>query len=107
MRKRIFLVFMLVTVISAMLSSFAAAASESNIVGIVKDSKTGELLPGATVVLVGTSLGASTDVDGKYVVRNVPPGPYTIRATYIGYEPASAGVQVASGADLKQDFKLA
>lgn len=105
MLKRTILISILSALISALLSSFAAA-SESNISGIVKDSKTGEVLPGATVALAGTSLGASTDVDGKYILRNVPLGSFTIRASYIGYEPASASIQVSSGAELKQDFNL-
>ncbi|MGA9406332.1 MAG: TonB-dependent receptor [Bacteroidota bacterium] len=104
MLKKILLV--VVVLIPSLLSSFAVAASGSNIVGIVKDTKTGEPLPGANVALTGTSLGASTDVDGKYVIRNVPPGNYTIRASYIGYEPVAAGVQVISGVELKQDFNL-
>ncbi len=107
MLKRTILISVIVALISVLPVSFVAAAPESNIVGILKDAKTGELLPGANVVLAGTSLGASTDVDGKYSIRNVPPGNYTIRASYIGYEPASASVQVAAGAELKQDFKLA
>ena len=86
--------------------SFAVAAPSANIMGTIKDSKSGDLLPGATVVLVGTSLGASTDIDGRYVIRNVPPGAYTLRATYVGYDPASAGVQVPASGDVKQDFSL-
>jgi TonB-dependent receptor len=107
MLNRTIFFFILLALTSALLASFAAAAPVSNIVGVVHDAKTGEVLPGATIVLSGTSLGASTDVDGKYVVRNVPPGSYTIRATYIGYEPALASVHVAEGVELKQDFKLA
>lgn len=106
MRNRIILFLFLAAVISALCSSYAVSAPASNITGVVQDAKTGEVLPGATIVLVGTSLGASTDIDGKYVVRNVPSGAYTIRATYIGYEPASASVHVAEGVELKQDFKL-
>ncbi len=105
MLKRILLFSLRAALMSALLSSFAAAA-ESNIVGVIKDSKTGEVLPGATVILTGTSLGASTDVDGKYIVRNVPPGAYTIRATYIGYEQAKAGIQVTPGAEVRYDFNL-
>jgi TonB-dependent receptor len=107
MLKRTILISVIAALISVLPVSFVAAAPESNIGGIVKDAKTGEVLPGANVVLAGTSLGASTDVDGKYSIRNVPPGNYTIRASYIGYEPASASVQVAPGAECKHDFNLA
>jgi len=68
MRNRTILISIFLVSMSALFTSFAAAATVSNIVGVVHDTKTGEVLPGATIVLVGTSLGASTDVDGKYVV---------------------------------------
>ncbi len=55
--------------------------------GIVKDKATGEPLPGVNVVLKGTFLGASTDVDGFFVILNVPPGTYTVSFSYIGYQP--------------------
>ena len=42
--------------------------------GTVKDGKSGETLPGANVVFVGTGLGASTDVNGRYSVRGIPAG---------------------------------
>lgn len=82
------------------------AAASSNLEGYVKDSQTGEALPGATVFITGTSLGASTDINGKYVVKNVPAGSYSVRATYIGYKSMEINLQVQDGVDAKQDFKL-
>ncbi len=84
----------------------ALAQGSATITGIVKDSQTGEALPGANVTLVKTSLGASTDVDGRYAIRDVPPGSYTLRATYVGYKQKEMAVQVKEGQSLKQDFKL-
>ncbi|HTY10559.1 MAG TPA: TonB-dependent receptor [Bacteroidota bacterium] len=106
MLKRTIIIALFLSLLSALQSSPAAAAPESNITGVVTDSKTGEVLPGATIVLAGTSLGASTDVDGKFIIRNVPPGSYTLRITYIGYEAASLNAQVAGGKDLNLFFKL-
>ncbi|MGH7492986.1 MAG: TonB-dependent receptor [bacterium] len=65
------------------LSSFAQTSGK--IVGVVKDGQTGELLPGANVMLEGSSLGAATDTRGYYVILRVPPGNHTIIANYIGY----------------------
>ncbi len=64
-----------------------AAQGLGSVTGTVHDQKTGEELVGANVVLVGTSLGASADLDGKFTIRNVPPGPYDVRVSYIGYTP--------------------
>ena len=53
--------------------------------GIVSDKETGEPLIGANVMIEGTTLGASTDMNGIYVILAVPPGVHSVRATYIGY----------------------
>ena len=78
-----------------------------SIEGVVKDAQTGDPLPGANVVLVGTSFGSSTDINGNYAIRNVPPGSYTIRVTYVGYKSISLPFPVTESAALRQDFKLA
>lgn len=46
----------------------------------------GDPLFGASVYLEGTQLGAQTDLDGTYEIRNVPPGSYNLIASYLGYE---------------------
>ena len=77
-----------------------------SIEGVVKDAQTGDPLPGANVVLVGTSFGSSADINGNYAIRNVPPGSYTIRVTYVGYKSISLPFPVTESAGLRQDFKL-
>ena len=88
------------------LSHSAAAQSGATIKGTVKDAQSKEPLPSANVSVVGTSLGAVTDVDGKYTLRNVPPGPLTLRASYLGYKPQDRSVQARGDAEVKQDFTL-
>jgi TonB-dependent receptor len=82
------------------------AQKTSNISGTVKDALNGEALPGANVVLVGTGMGATSDVQGRFVVRNVPAGAYTLRVTYLGYDPAHASLTLEPGVDIRRDFKL-
>lgn len=69
-----------------LLTSVVFAGSTGKITGTVKDKATGEPLIGANVILIGTSLGAATDLNGYYVILNVPPGKYTLRASLIGYK---------------------
>ncbi len=90
---------------SALLASPALAAS-GNIEGSVKDSQTKDGLPGANLLLVKTSLGASSDVNGKYAIRNVPPGSYTLRATYVGYQQKEIAVTVKDGETVKLEIRL-
>lgn len=62
--------------------------------GTVTEAETGEPLPGVNVVVKGTTRGASTDKDGNYSVAGLEPGNYTLRASYIGYEPVEREVAV-------------
>jgi outer membrane receptor protein involved in Fe transport len=61
------------------------AGTTGKIAGVVTDKSTGDPLPGVNVIVEGTTLGASTDIDGYYVILNVPPGFYNVKASYIGY----------------------
>ena len=61
------------------------AGTTGKIAGVVTDASTGDPLVGVNILLEGTTLGAATDVDGAYVILNIPPGLYTIVFNYIGY----------------------
>jgi outer membrane receptor protein involved in Fe transport len=56
------------------------------ITGRITDATTGEGLPGVNIQVEGTALGASTDIDGVYVILNVPPGIYSLEISFIGYQ---------------------
>ena len=68
------------------LISFTLASPTGKISGKVIDGDTGEPLPGVNVILMGTSIGAATELDGRYVILNVPPGYHTVRFLFIGYQ---------------------
>jgi len=55
------------------------------ITGKVVDAENGQPLPGVNIIVKGTSLGAATNLDGEYVILNVPPGTYNLEITMIGY----------------------
>ena len=67
--------------------NFTFAGTTGKITGKVTDSKTGEGLPFVNILIEGTNLGAATDIDGNYVILNIPPGKYNVKAQYIGYQP--------------------
>ena len=62
------------------------AGTTGKIAGFVRDAKTKEPLPGVNVLVEGTYLGAATDLDGYYVILNVPPGNHKVQAVMVGYE---------------------
>ena len=74
--------------------------------GIVKDKKTQKNLIGANVFIVGTSIGASTNTEGKFLLKNVKPGSYKVKASYIGYQAVEVDIDVTSAENITQDFEL-
>jgi TonB-dependent receptor len=81
-------------------------AAGGRIVGKVTDAKSGEALIGANVVLQGTAIGTSTNVDGDYVIPIVPPGSYTVAVSYLGYKKAATPVVVGSDSTLHLNVRL-
>jgi len=81
---------LLLILLSLFLVGLAASTSMAalgKIAGIVKDKETGEPLVGANVVIEGTVLGATTDLEGRYFIINIPPGSYSVTASLLGYKP--------------------
>jgi hypothetical protein len=62
------------------------AGTTGKISGTVNDSDTNEPLPGCNIIIEGTDLGAASNVDGQFIILNIPPGIYTVRASMIGYK---------------------
>ena len=81
-------------------------AQSMTIEGMVKDKKTQKSLIGANVFIVGTSIGTSTDADGKYKLSNVKPGSYKVKASYIGYQAVEVDLELTSTDNITQDFEL-
>jgi len=65
--------------------SLTFAGTTGKIAGRITDKETGEPLPGVNIIIQGTTLGSTTDLDGYYVILQVPPGNQTIIASMVGY----------------------
>jgi TonB-dependent receptor len=61
-------------------------AQTGSIIGTVTDAKTNETIIGANVVLAGTIIGSSTDLDGYYEIRNLKPGTVDVVVSFISYK---------------------
>ncbi len=89
------------------LSGNAWAQQQGELRGEVFDEATGEMLGGATVTLVGTYLGTYADENGRFVIKNIKPGEYTVRITYISYaEKQITGVKISSGGIAQLKVKM-
>jgi TonB-dependent receptor len=77
------------------LSTLSVSAQVGTIKGQIKDEKTGEGIIGGNVVIEGTTIGASTDVEGNYMIPKVKAGKYNIVVTYVSYKTkAIKGIEV-------------
>lgn len=96
----------LIRTFSALLCSLlgcAASAQQYKLRGTVTDNTTGETLIGASVVIKGTTTGATTDFNGRFEILTNELPPYTLVISFIGYAPQE--VQVKS-LDQELKFKL-
>ncbi len=76
---------MLIALMLGLTAGEVQAGVYGRIRGAVTDKKTNQPLVGVTVLVEGTSLGSTTDLNGQYVIIKVPPGVYTMRFSYVGY----------------------
>jgi outer membrane receptor protein involved in Fe transport len=83
------------------------AGTTGKIAGKIIDKSTGEALIGANILIVGSTMGASTDIDGNYFILNIPPGEYQVRASMIGYSSLIVqNIRVSVDQTTKIDFEL-
>lgn len=101
--------------VAILLSSYSSFAQSGvgKLVGKVLDADTKDALIGANIIIVGTELGAATDVNGNYFVLNIVPGTYDVRISYVGYGPKVfkevrivAGITYELNAELSSEFQL-
>ncbi len=106
MKLRVLIIGIMVLFLSALPATVLAGIT-GKIVGKVFDAQTKEPLPGANVIIKGTTFGAATDINGNYVILNVPPGTYTVSAGFIGYRTVSVqDVIVSVDLTTSRDFAL-
>ena len=103
MTTRLDLGRMLFLILFLLLSCMAVMAG--NLKGTIIDKSTREPLTGATVQVVGTTLGAVADMDGNYRL-NLKPGTYTLQVSYIGYKTETVENLTIGGADREMNFEL-
>jgi hypothetical protein len=90
-----------------LVASAVMAQAPGTISGKVVDKSNNEPLIGANVFIVGTSMGMVTDLDGRYLLRSVPPGTYTIRISFISYQSVTVDqVKVESAKDTRLNMTL-
>jgi outer membrane receptor protein involved in Fe transport len=83
------------------------AGNTGKIVGKVTDSQSGEPIIGVNILVVGTTRGATTDIDGSYTIIGIPIGSYTVRASQVGYAQVEiSDVKIGADQTTPLNFKL-
>lgn len=89
---------LLLTLVSTFSITYLAQAQTGRIAGTIVDGETGDPLFSASVLVVETSSGAVADFDGNYLIKDLEPGLYTLRVSYISFATQTiTDVVVADG----------
>lgn len=82
-------------------------AQTSKVTGVVTAQEDGLPVVGASVLVIGTSLGTITDIDGKFSISNVPTTAKALRVSYVGMSPQDVAIKQGElNITLKPDAKI-
>lgn len=68
-------------------------AQTSKVTGVVIAAEDGQPVVGASILVKGTTLGTITDIDGKFIISEIPAGAKTLRVSYVGMIPQDVMVK--------------
>lgn len=91
---------------TGLVTTSSVALLQGSISGRVTDAATGETVPGANVILPALNRGASTDMNGEYLIPNVPAGNYVLEVRFLGYQTVRRNIEVVSDEELIINFEL-
>ncbi len=95
------------SLISLIFITVLQAGNTGKIAGTVVDANSGEPIPGANIIIVGSTFGASSDINGEFYIINIPPGDYDVECIVIGYQKTVfKNVHVQSDQTTILNFKI-
>ncbi|HEX9972118.1 MAG TPA: TonB-dependent receptor [bacterium] len=106
--KGMFLKILSVMLLFIMMNvNLALAGLTGKIAGQIIDAENKQPLAGANVIIEGTTMGAASDMSGKYFIINIPPGNYTVVCRMMGYGTIKkTNVYVTSDLTTEINFEL-
>jgi len=102
MKKLYFIAFAIILIAL----STATYAQTGKVKGFVYDNENGEAVLFTNVIVEGTTLGAATDVNGYFLISNVPVGNQKLAITYLGYDTLKVDVKVYDDRITSQNMYL-
>ncbi|MDR0658465.1 MAG: TonB-dependent receptor [Mediterranea sp.] len=88
MKKRVFVLLSCLFMSIGLLT-----AQTSGVQGIVISAEDGEPVIGASVLVKGTTVGAVTDIDGKFTITNLPAAAKTLQVSFVGMLTSEAAIR--------------
>lgn len=82
-------------------------STDANLFGHVVDRDTHEHIPYASVAVVGTAFGTTTDASGHYFLKNLPVGELTLEVRALGYASGRMTVALERGETRELNFEVA
>lgn len=96
--------FTIIMVLLCSINIFSQKNTDANIIGDVKDSKSGEHIPFINVTINNTVIGTATDQTGHYFLKNLPAGKFTLKASGVGYKTVEKEVEIKAGKTIEVNF---
>jgi hypothetical protein len=93
-------------ILALLLGGAMHPAAAQGVFGRVRDASTGKPIPGVTILVVGTQLGAIADDSGRYFIEGLAAGDVRVRARFTGYEDREHAVTLHEGESRRVDFSL-
>ncbi|TAK55156.1 MAG: carboxypeptidase-like regulatory domain-containing protein, partial [Bacteroidetes bacterium] len=75
-----------IVILMLVFATISIAGTKGVLEGKVRDKDTDDPIVGVSVLIVGSSIGAATDIEGKFSISNLDAGTYDVRFTSIGYQ---------------------
>jgi hypothetical protein len=101
---RIYIIFLVISIILTGLCF--PQENKNSISGHIYDQESGKPIENANIFISNTTCGSSTNVDGYYMIRQMPAGMQELVVTIIGYEYAARKILVKADSELRFDFRL-
>ena len=89
-----------------LLGTIAYSQDVSTINGFIREGDTGEPISYANVFIKDSNLGSASNIDGYYVITNVPAGKAEIVVSIIGYKMVTQEIDVQLNKNLRLNFRL-
>ncbi len=101
--KRIYISLLVLFFISASASLMAQTGA---VRGFIYEDETGEPAVFCNAILEGTTFGATTDINGYFIITKIEPGDYTLKVTYLGFDTISERIRVLADDIISQNYFL-